>query len=111
MTPQPNIQKKNVVTANTMKFFDRIFTAFFARQKPDSTHAKPRFIKNTSMAVTSTHTVSAHSLASVRSAAIGSAGALAAGSAGAVASAAGVSVAGVSSCAKAWLAAHPAPTV
>ena len=32
--PQPSIQKNNVVTANTMKFLDRMLTVFFARQKP-----------------------------------------------------------------------------
>ncbi len=59
MMPQPSIQKNNVVTANTMKFLDRMLTVFFARQKPDSTVANPKFMKNTSIAVTSTQTVSA----------------------------------------------------
>ena len=71
--PQPSIQKNTVVTANTMKFFERMFTAFFARHMPDSTRAKPRFMKNTSMPVTSTHTVSAHNFDLLSSAATGSA--------------------------------------
>ncbi len=41
-----------------MKFFDRMLTVFLARQNPDSTSAKPRFMKNTSDAVISTHIVS-----------------------------------------------------
>ena len=44
--------------ANTMKFLERMLTVFLARQKPDSTSAKPRFMKNTSDAVISTQTVS-----------------------------------------------------
>ncbi len=44
--------------AKTMKFFERMLTVFFARQKPDSTSAKPRFMKNTRDAVIRTHTVS-----------------------------------------------------
>ena len=59
MMPQPNSQKPIDVTANTMKFLDRMFTQFFARHMPDSTQAKPRFMKNTSMPVTITQTVSA----------------------------------------------------
>jgi len=38
--------------AKTMKFFERMFTVFFARQKPDSTSANARFMKSTSAAVT-----------------------------------------------------------
>src|SRR4051812_33043456 len=64
MMPQPSSQKPMEVTANTMKFFDRIFTQFFARHIPDSTVANPRFMKNTSMPVTRTHTVSAITLSS-----------------------------------------------
>ena len=45
-------------TAKTMKFFARMFTAFLARHRPDSTMANPRFMKNTRNAVTKTHTVS-----------------------------------------------------
>src|SRR3972149_11513822 len=86
--PHPRIQKNNDVTANTIKFLERMLTQFFARQKPDSTHAKPRFMKNTSIAVTNTQTVSAHSFASDRNAAIGSVAAAdsAAGSAASAAS-------------------------
>ena len=68
ISPQPSSQKPIELTAKTMKFFDRMLTQFFARQKPDSTQAKPRFMKNTSMPVTSTQTVSAMTL---RSAAVG----------------------------------------
>src|SRR6185437_11974510 len=53
-----------VVTANTIKFLERIFTQFFWRQKPDSTQAKPRFMKNTSMPVIIIQTVSAPTLSS-----------------------------------------------
>ena len=41
-----------------MKFFDRMLTVFLARQNPDSTSAKPRFMKNTRDAVISTQIVS-----------------------------------------------------
>src|SRR5438128_1613190 len=41
-----------------MKFFDKMFTQFFARAKPDSTQPKPRFMKNTNMPQIMTHTVS-----------------------------------------------------
>jgi hypothetical protein len=44
--------------AKTMKFFERILTVFLARQNPDSTSAKPRFMKNTRAAVSKTQTVS-----------------------------------------------------
>ena len=44
--------------ANTMKFFARMLTAFLARHNPDSTMAKPRFMKKTRNAVNSTHAVS-----------------------------------------------------
>ncbi|HET6371131.1 MAG TPA: hypothetical protein VFG95_08035 [Nitrospiria bacterium] len=47
-----------------MKFFDRMFTVFLLRQKPDSTIANPRFMKKTSMAVTKVQMVSAITLAS-----------------------------------------------
>ena len=59
MMPQPSSKKPIDVTAKTMKFFERMLTQFFARHMPDSTQAKPRFMKNTSMAVTITHIVSA----------------------------------------------------
>ena len=42
-----------------MKFLDRMFTAFFARQKPVSNMPKPVFMKNTKNAAMSTHRVSA----------------------------------------------------
>ena len=44
--------------AKTMKFFERMLTVFFDRHIPDSTSAKPRFMKNTSDAVNSTQIVS-----------------------------------------------------
>src|SRR5262245_49169358 len=44
--------------AKTMKFLDRMLTVFFDRHIPDSTSAKPRFMKNTRDAVIRTHTVS-----------------------------------------------------
>ncbi|MBM7687007.1 hypothetical protein JOD07_002805 [Defluviitalea raffinosedens] len=45
-------------TAKTIKFFDRMLTVFFDLAKPDSTAAKPRFIKNTSTAANNTQRVS-----------------------------------------------------
>ncbi len=74
MIPQPRSQKPIDVAANTIKFFERMLTAFFARQKPDSTHAKPRFMKNTKNAVIMTQLVSAMIF---KSAAVGPAGAAA----------------------------------
>ena len=56
--PQPITQNEIVEAANTMKFLVRMLVAFLARQRPLSTSAKPAFMKNTSIAVTSTHTVS-----------------------------------------------------
>ncbi|OQB26991.1 MAG: hypothetical protein BWY09_03209 [Candidatus Hydrogenedentes bacterium ADurb.Bin179] len=44
--------------ANTMKFFDKILTAFFARQNPVSTRANPAFMKNTRNPASMTHSVS-----------------------------------------------------
>ena len=44
--------------AKTMKFFERMLTVFLDRHIPDSTSAKPRFMKKTSAAVSSTQTVS-----------------------------------------------------
>jgi hypothetical protein len=41
-----------------MKFLDRMLTVFLARQNPDSTSAKPRFMKKTSDAVNTTQIVS-----------------------------------------------------
>src|SRR5580765_3969373 len=63
--PKPKIQNPMVVTANTMKFLERMLTQFFARHIPDSTAAKPRFMKNTRNAVDITHTVSMPTLISV----------------------------------------------
>src|SRR5688572_31373003 len=72
MMPQPTSQKPMVVTANTMKFFERILTQFLARHIPDSTQANPRFMKNTRNPVIITQTVSAITL---RSAGVGPAAA------------------------------------
>ena len=47
MMPQPRNRNASDEAANTMKFLNRMFTVFFARQRPDSTMAKPRFMKNT----------------------------------------------------------------
>ena len=63
--PKPRNQNATVEIANTTKFLDKIFTQFLARANPDSTHAKPAFIKNTSMAVTSTKIVSAATFRSI----------------------------------------------
>src|SRR5690349_13729056 len=41
-----------------MKFFERMLTVFLLRHIPDSTSAKPRFMKNTSDAVNTTQIVS-----------------------------------------------------
>jgi len=45
-------------TAKTIKFLDRILTAFFDLAIPDSTAAKPRFMKNTNTAANITQRVS-----------------------------------------------------
>src|SRR3989338_7514529 len=66
INPYPSTQKPIVETANTMKFLDRMFVEFFTRQKPVSTHAKPRFMKNTSIAVINVHIVSATIFGSMR---------------------------------------------
>ena len=47
-----------------MKFLERMLTVFFDRQKPDSTSAKPRFMKNTSEAVSTTQMVSSATVSS-----------------------------------------------
>src|SRR3989338_11141465 len=62
ISPQPSTQNAMVEQANTMKFFDRMFVEFLTRQNPVSTHAKPRFMKNTSIAVTNTQIVSSATL-------------------------------------------------
>src|SRR3989338_8777002 len=67
MRPYPNTQKAIEETANTMKFLERMFVEFLTRQNPVSTHANPRFMKNTSIAVMSTHSVSATTLGSMPS--------------------------------------------
>ena len=76
-------QNPRAVAAKTMKFFERMFTQFFARANPDSTQPKPRFMKNTSMPQTSTQTVSAavHSFAIISSA-VGAGGAVGLATAG-----------------------------
>ena len=56
--PQPITQNEIVEAANTMKFLARMLVQFLARHSPLSTSAKPAFIQNTSIAVTSTQTVS-----------------------------------------------------
>jgi hypothetical protein len=56
--PQPRMKKASEEHPKTMKFFARMFTQFFARARPDSTIAKPRFMKNTRKAVSRTHIVS-----------------------------------------------------
>ena len=50
--------------AKTMKFFERMLTVFLARQNPDSTSAKPRFMKNTRDAVSTTQMVSSATVSS-----------------------------------------------
>src|ERR687892_727428 len=101
---RPNPSTRNAVddTENTMKFLARMVTVFLARQNPDSTPAKPRPMKNTRNAVTSTHTVSTATLASasleLRSL-IGSAGA-----------SAGLASVGAAGGAGAWATAVAAPT-
>src|SRR3989338_6130056 len=65
MRPYPNTQKAIEETANTMKFLERMFVEFLTRQKPVSTHANPKFMKNTSIAVNNVHIVSATTLGSM----------------------------------------------
>jgi hypothetical protein len=58
ISPQPMTRNAMVATANTTKFLEMMLTVFLARAKPDSTSANPRFMKNTSIAASNTHTVS-----------------------------------------------------
>jgi len=58
INPQPKIQKAMDDIPNTIKFFASMLTVFFERQSPDSSMAKPKFMKNTRKAVKRTHTVS-----------------------------------------------------
>jgi len=58
MSPQPNNRYHREETANTIKFFDKIFTVFFDLANPASKEANPKFIKNTSIPARSTHNVS-----------------------------------------------------
>ena len=58
ISPHPRSINPSEETANTMKFLERMLTVFFARAKPASTQAKPRFMKKTRMAASSTHKVS-----------------------------------------------------
>ena len=64
MSENPTAQKAMLVTQKTMTFFDKMLTAFFERQRPDSTMANPAFIKKTKAAVIRTQTVSAITLKS-----------------------------------------------
>ena len=63
ISPKPTAQKAIDATANTMKFFARMFTAFLDWHRPVSSVAKPAFMKNTRHAVTTTHRVSNATLA------------------------------------------------
>ena len=56
--PQPRSRKPREDTAKTMKILERMLTVFFALAKPASTAAKPRFMKNTRIAASSTQNVS-----------------------------------------------------
>ena len=47
-----------VAIANTIKFLVRMLTAFLRRQNPDSTRAKPAFMKNTRNEAITTQRVS-----------------------------------------------------
>ena len=58
MNPQPSNIKPSDETAKTIKFLDKILTVFFARAKPASTDANPRFMKKTRIAARNTHKVS-----------------------------------------------------
>ena len=62
ITPQPIRKNAREESAKTMKFFDRILTAFLTRHMPDSTSAKPAFIQKTRKPVISVHTVSSATL-------------------------------------------------
>src|SRR5688500_9488786 len=55
--PNPITQKAIELTAKTMKFLARMWTAFFRRHRPASRVAKPAFIQNTSMPQMSVQTV------------------------------------------------------
>ena len=53
--------------SNTIKFLDNILTQFLTLAKPDSTIAKPKFMKKTNIAVTNTQIVSSITLVSIMS--------------------------------------------
>ena len=55
---RPRNRNASEETANTTKFLNRMLTVFLARQKPDSTSANPRFMKNTRNAAIITQIVS-----------------------------------------------------
>src|SRR3990172_13202161 len=58
MSPKPSARNAREETANTTKFLKRMLTQFLARQKPDSTSPKPRFMKKTRNAASITQMVS-----------------------------------------------------
>src|SRR3972149_1872581 len=58
MSPKPRTRNATEETANTAKFLKRMLTQFLARQKPDSTRPKPRFMKKTRNAASITQMVS-----------------------------------------------------
>src|SRR5699024_3480552 len=63
--PQPSSMKPRDDTAKTIKFLDRMLTVFLARATPASTAAKPRFMKNTRIAASSTHKVATVEIVSI----------------------------------------------
>src|SRR3972149_10866503 len=58
MSPKPRTRNATEETANTAKFLKRMLTQFLARQKPDSTRPKPRFMKKTRNAASITQMAS-----------------------------------------------------
>ncbi|ACI18758.1 hypothetical protein DICTH_0176 [Dictyoglomus thermophilum H-6-12] len=65
INPHPRMRYPKEDMAKTIKFLERIFTVFFTRANPDSTIAKPKFMKNTSIPVNKTQIVSRITLFSI----------------------------------------------
>jgi hypothetical protein len=50
ISPNPTAKKTSAPAEASITFFMMMFTAFFAREKPDSSSAKPACMKKTSAA-------------------------------------------------------------
>ena len=56
ISAKPNAQKTSEPRQKSIRFFMKMFTAFFERVNPASTSAKPACMKNTRIAATTVHT-------------------------------------------------------